>query len=149
MLAPPPDIMSAIDAAAKRHGVETALLVAVAEVESGFNPDVISGRRVSKAGALGLFQFMPETAHSYGIDPLDPAQAADGAARHLKYLFKVFASWPLAIAAYNTGEGYIRRHPDPSTWNPETAAYVPKVYRLWDGSEPPFIRPPSKGAAHG
>ena len=57
----------------QRYGLPPGLLSKVARVESANNPNA-----VSRAGAQGLFQIMPETAKELGIDPFDPTQAADG-----------------------------------------------------------------------
>ena len=103
------------------HGVSPALLAAVARTESSFVPSA-----VSSAGAQGLMQFMPATARGLGIDPLDPRQAVDGAARYLRQLQDQFGSTDLALAAYNAGPGTVRAAggiPD----IPETKAYVSKV----------------------
>ena len=64
----------------------------------------------SSKGALGLFQFMPETAKQYGIDPLDPNQAALGAAKmNADLLSKYNGDLPSALAAYNWGQGNVDR----------------------------------------
>ncbi|TKJ21474.1 transglycosylase SLT domain-containing protein [Blastococcus sp. CCUG 61487] len=91
--------------AAGRHGVDPALLAAVASVESNFD-----ARAVSPAGAQGLMQFMPATAQGLGVNPLDPASAVDGAARYLKNLTQQFGSTELALAAYNAGPGTVNRY---------------------------------------
>ena len=91
--------------AGSRYGVDPALLAAVASQESGFNPQAVSA-----AGAQGLMQFMPTTARSLGVNPLDPASAVDGAARYLSSLTQQFGSTPLALAAYNAGAGTVRRY---------------------------------------
>lgn len=91
--------------AAGRHGIDAALLAAVASVESNFNPGA-----VSPAGAQGLMQFMPATAQGLGVNPLDPASAVDGAARYLKDLTRQFGSTELALAAYNAGPGTVNRY---------------------------------------
>lgn len=75
-----------------------------------FDPDVISGKRNSPAGAIGIAQFMPETAKSMGVDPLDIKSAIEGAARYLKQNFDKFGSWDLALAAYNAGEGNVTKY---------------------------------------
>lgn len=94
------------NAAGARHGVSPTLLAAMAKTESGFNP-----RAASPAGAQGLMQFMPGTARSYGIDPWDPAQAVDGAARYLADSLNRFGgSVEKAVAAYNAGPGAVQRH---------------------------------------
>lgn len=107
--------------AAAKHGISPTLLAAVAKVESGYNP-----KAVSKAGAQGLMQIMPSTAASLGINPLDPAQAIDGAARILAGNLKSFDSLPLALAAYNAGSGAVRKYNGIPPYG-ETQAYVPKV----------------------
>jgi hypothetical protein len=108
-------------AAAERHGLPPALLAAVAKVESNYNPNA-----VSPAGARGLMQFMPATARDYGIDPMNPAQAIDGAARKLAADLKSFGSVSLALAAYNAGPGAVRQYGGIPPYA-ETQAYVPKV----------------------
>jgi len=83
-------------------------LVWVAEVESRFNPEARS-----PAGAAGIFQLMPATARSLGLSTanpdqrLDPEANARAAARYLHRLHKRFGSWPLALAAYNCGQGRV------------------------------------------
>jgi cell wall-associated NlpC family hydrolase len=107
--------------AAARYGLPPALLAAVAKVESGYDP-----RAVSSAGAHGLMQLMPGTAAGLGVDPFDPAQAVDGAARLLRQNLTQFGSLPLALAAYNAGAGAVRRYGGVPPY-PETQAYVNKV----------------------
>jgi len=113
-------------------------LVWMAEVESTFNPAARS-----PAGAVGLFQLMPATAKHLGlqIEPddqrLDPSLNGNAAARYLKDLYSRFEDWPLAIAAYNGGEGRVsellksngvRNLDGISDDLPgETRMYVPKV----------------------
>jgi peptidoglycan DL-endopeptidase CwlO len=115
------------NAAGARHGIDPRLLAAVAQVESGFNPNA-----VSRAGAQGLMQFMPGTATGLGIDPLDPAQAVDGAARYLRSQLETFGSVELALAAYNAGPGAVSRHGGIPPFA-ETQAYVPKVLAAMNG----------------
>ena len=113
-------------------------LVWMAEVESRFNP----GAR-SPAGAAGLFQLMPATARSLGLstdDPdqrLDPDASARAAARYLHRLHTRFGSWPVALAAYNCGQGRVagalkrartRTYAGIAARLPlETQMYVPRV----------------------
>lgn len=113
-------------------------LVWLAEVESSFDPLVRS-----PAGAAGLFQLMPRTAKLYGLslwpvdERLQPEKNAAAAAGYLKYLHGKFKNWPLALAAYNAGEGRVRNllslyktqsFDKIATHLPaETQMYVPKV----------------------
>jgi membrane-bound lytic murein transglycosylase D len=112
----------------------------IAEVESSMDP-----KARSPVGARGLFQFMPATAERFGLstswpdDRTDPEKSARAAAEYLRYLHARFGSWPLALAAYNAGEGRVGRaikatgntdanFPAISKSLPaETRLYVPKV----------------------
>jgi cell wall-associated NlpC family hydrolase len=106
---------------AARYGLSPQLLAGVAKVESGYDPSAVSG-----AGARGLMQLMPSTAAGLGVDPLNPAEAIDGAARMLSGNLREFGSLDLALAAYNAGGGAVRKYGGVPPY-PETQAYVPKV----------------------
>jgi peptidoglycan DL-endopeptidase CwlO len=108
-------------AAGQKYGVPPALLTAVARVESGYDPGA-----VSPAGARGLMQLMPATARGLGVDPMNPAQAVDGAARLLAQALNEFGSVPLALAAYNAGPGAVRRYGGIPPYT-QTQDYVRKV----------------------
>jgi len=113
-------------------------LVWIAEVESSFDP-----RARSPEGAAGLFQLMPDTAKRFGLrtSPFDqrvkPDESAQAAAKYLHYLHAHYKDWPLALAAYNAGEGTVdkllkgrktRTFDAIATRLPaETQMYVPKV----------------------
>lgn len=104
------------------HGVDPALLAAVAYAESNYTPTA-----VSHAGAEGLMQLMPATAEGLGVtNSFDPEQAVDGAARLLAGHIRTFGSVELALAAYNAGGGAVQRHGGIPPYA-ETQAYVPKV----------------------
>jgi hypothetical protein len=113
-------------AAGKRYGLDPALLSAVARAESSYRPNA-----VSSAGAQGLMQLMPGTARSLGVDPKNPAQAVDGAARLLSDNLRSFnGRVDLALAAYNAGAGAVRKYNGVPPY-PETQTYVQRVQRFW------------------
>ena len=103
------EFLPMIRAAFAAEGLPDAL-VWLAEAESTFNP-----RARNPVGALGLFQLMPETARSLGLSlrprdqRLHPATNARAAAKYLKRLHERFGDWPLALAAYNSGEARVAR----------------------------------------
>lgn len=95
-----------IQAAAQRHGVDFGLIKAVIHTESGFDPRARSG-----PGAQGLMQLMPATAARYQVkDVWDPAQNIEAGTRHLRHLLDRYRDLPLALAAYNAGEGNVKRY---------------------------------------
>jgi soluble lytic murein transglycosylase-like protein len=115
--------------AAGRVGIEAALLHAVISVESGYDP-----RALSKRGATGLMQLMPNTAKRYGVaDVFDPAENVRAGAQYLNDLLKIFNNeLPLALAAYNAGEAAVLKYGNRIPPFRETAAYVPKVVGLYE-----------------
>jgi peptidoglycan DL-endopeptidase CwlO len=112
---------SLFTAAEQKYGVSATLLAAVAHQESGFQPRV-----VSPAGARGLMQLMPGTAKGLGVNPDNPAEAVDGAARMLRNLVREFGRVDHALAAYNAGPGAVHRYHGIPPY-PETRSYVPAV----------------------
>ena len=115
---------SIIDAASKTHGVDGALVHAVITAESGYN-----AAAVSKAGARGLMQLMPDTAARYGVRNIhDPRENINGGVRYLRDLIAMFnGNIELAVAAYNAGENAVIRHGNRIPPYAETVHYVPKV----------------------
>jgi soluble lytic murein transglycosylase-like protein len=117
------ELERAVSRAAKQHRLHPALLFAVMKAESSFNPIV-----VSKAGAVGLMQLVPETAMRHGVQNLyDTNENIAGGARHLRYLLDRFhGNTRLALAAYNAGEGKVDRYKQIPPYK-ETRHYVQKV----------------------
>jgi len=115
--------------AAQEHRLDPALVQAVVAVESGYDARALSGK-----GATGLMQLMPDTASRYGVSDLnDPAQNLNAGARHLSYLLGRYnCDLSLALAAYNAGEGAVKRHGNRVPPYAETVAYVPMVLHLYE-----------------
>jgi LysM repeat protein len=118
-------IQALVRAEAARQGLDPALALAVASVESSFNP-----RAVSRTGAVGVMQLMPRTARWLAAQlgqPIDRTDAADnitGGVAFLRYLLAATSSnLPIAIGAYYQGLDSVRR----SGFFPDTAVYVAKV----------------------
>jgi Transglycosylase SLT domain len=111
----------------KRQRLDPALLSAIIKAESDFDPDA-----VSRAGAIGLMQLMPQTAIKLDIrDPFDPDENIAGGARYLRYLLDRFnGNLPLALAAYNAGATRVE-HYDTLPPIRETRRYVKKVLRYY------------------
>jgi len=82
----------------QQYDLPPGSLTAVRKIESGGN-----SKAVSNKGAQGDFQFMPETAVAYGVDPSDPVSSATGAAKYLSDLTKKYGSFQAALAHYNGG----------------------------------------------
>jgi membrane-bound lytic murein transglycosylase D len=132
---------AALRASLARAGLPTDL-VYLSLIESGHNPGI-----ASPAGAVGLWQFMPDTARTYGLtvdrwvdERLDPERSTEAAVRFLADLYRRFGSWDLAMAGYNMGHGglaramkkfntndfwELARHEAGIPW--ETTLYVPKI----------------------
>jgi Transglycosylase SLT domain len=95
----PREICDTVIAAAQSNNLPIPFFVHLLHQESGFQPNV-----VSRAGAQGIAQFMPETAATVGLaNPFDPLQAIAASARLLRDLAKQFGNLGLAAAAYNAG----------------------------------------------
>jgi cell wall-associated NlpC family hydrolase len=114
-------------AAEQKYSLPSGLLSAVAHAESDYQ----SGA-VSSAGAIGLMQLMPATASALGVDPTDPSQAIDGAAKLLQGEIAKYNSVPLALAAYNAGGPAVDKY-DGIPPYPETQSYVQKVMGYLNG----------------
>ena len=126
-------IDAAIDQAAARHNVDPSLVRAVIKVESNFNPNA-----VSRKGAVGLMQLMPQTARSLHVtNPFDPEQNVDAGVRHLKQLMESYGGdVKLSLAAYNAGAGAVARSGGVPRFA-ETRNYVKRITQLYySGSDP-------------
>jgi soluble lytic murein transglycosylase-like protein len=124
-------IDSAIDQAASRHNVDPNLVRAVVKVESNFNPNA-----VSRKGAMGLMQLMPQTARQLNVtNPFDPEQNIDAGVRHLKRLMENYGGdIKLSLAAYNAGAGAVARSAGVPRFA-ETQQYVRRITNLYFGGE--------------
>lgn len=122
----------AIAAAAQQHGVSGALLHAVIEAESNYNPNAVSPK-----GAVGLMQLMPTTARQYGVsDSRNPIANIGAGARYLKDLLAMFNNdLAMAVAAYNAGPQSVIRSGIAIPPYRETQRYVPKVLSLYQRNQ--------------
>ena len=118
--------------------VSPALALAVMSVESAGKVDA-----VSKAGAQGLMQLIPDTAERFGVEDLiDPAQNIKGGVAYLDWLMKRFSSDPvLVLSAYNAGEGAVDANDGVPPFA-ETRDYVPKVLAAWQVAQGLCLTPP-------
>jgi len=89
---------------AQKYGLDPDMFVRQIQAESAFNPAA-----VSSAGAIGLGQLMPATAKELGVDPTDPAQNLEGAARYMRQQLDRFGDPALALAAYNAGPSRVAK----------------------------------------
>lgn len=96
-----------IAAAEFKYSLPTGLLHRLIFQESHFRTDIITGKTISSAGAIGIAQIVPKW-HP-GVDPYDPTASIYYAASYLKQLRKQTSSWSEAIAAYNWGIGNLQR----------------------------------------
>jgi soluble lytic murein transglycosylase-like protein len=143
----PQDIDAAINRAAARHNVDPNLVRAVIKVESNFNPNA-----VSRKGAMGLMQLMPQTARQLKVaNPFDPQQNVDAGVRHLKQLMENYGGdVTLTLAAYNAGQGAVARSAGIPHFA-ETRNYVKRITQLYYGGSDPgshFLLSPMHDPIH-
>ena len=135
---------------AVRHSINPHLVAALIHVESAFNP-----RAVSRKGAYGLMQLLPETARRFGLtrkkDLFNPKKNLEAGVRYLKWLADRFGGDAEKIlAAYNAGEGAVERFGGIPPYQ-ETQSYVQRIFGLLGFSVPPAPAPaaPQPAAAAG
>jgi len=124
------EIDDAINKAADRHAVDPNLVRALVKVESNFNPNA-----VSRKGAMGLMQLMPQTARQMRLtNPFNPEENIDAGVRHLKDLLDSYGGdVRLSLAAYNAGAGAVARSAGIPHYA-ETRNYVKRITQLYGGS---------------
>jgi soluble lytic murein transglycosylase-like protein len=116
--------------AARKWGLPPEFLAATLLQESAYDVEALSS-----AGAIGIAQFMPETAAGVGIDPRDPFQAIDGAAALLgsyvtAYRGEYGDAYATALAAYNAGPVAVEHYRGIPPY-PETREYVDLIFDRW------------------
>jgi len=113
-----------IASAARASGLDPELVHAVIAVESAYRPHAVSSK-----GAIGLMQLLPETAQSHGVNnPAEISANLRAGTHHLSGLLERFDNrLDLALAAYNAGEGAVRRYRNSIPPYAETRNYVPAV----------------------
>lgn len=128
---PPAGMAALIERQATARGLDPALVHAVIQAESGYRADAVSAK-----GAVGLMQVMPATGRRFGVADLDNPEANLRAGT--AYLGHLLARYdlPLALAAYNAGEGAVLRHGGAIPPYPETRAYVAGVLRAYRRPSP-------------
>lgn len=125
-----------VQQAAERHNLDPALVKAVISTESGWNPTAIS-----RKGAVGLMQLIPETAERFGVgNAFDPVQNVEGGTSYLKALLDHYnGDLTKSLAAYNAGERAVDQSGGIPAF-PETERYVQKVtdayFRPSSGRDP-------------
>lgn len=135
-----PTWIDSLNAVEQQYGIPTDLLARVAYQESRFRPDIITGAKTSSVGALGMMQLMPQDYASVRVarpfTPADTIAQMEEAAQALVSHYNRFSSWPMALAAYNDGEGntdaVIKGYTDPKTGKPrvfpkQTTDYLAQV----------------------
>lgn len=97
-----------LNAAEQKYGIPQNLLVRLAYQECRFREDIIAGRTVSAAGAVGIMQIVPRWHPD--VNPLVPELAIDYAGKFLSGLHRQFGTWELALQAYNWGSGNLKKY---------------------------------------
>jgi len=119
----PAEYEQLIKSCSEKYGVNQSLVKAVIHAESGYDPNA-----VSRKGASGLMQLMPETAKSLKVaDRFNPKDNVDGGVKYLRFLLDTFrGDVSLAVAAYNAGLSNVAKYGGIPPYN-ETRTYVNRV----------------------
>src|SRR5437764_9001222 len=101
------NVAAAVDRIAAEQALSPELLHSVIKVESNYNPYAVSSK-----GALGMMQLIPSTARRFGVgNVFNPVENIEGGAKYLRYLLDLYnQNYPLALAAYNAGEGAVTKY---------------------------------------
>ena len=123
---------SLISEFSRKYQVDFALIKAIIRAESGFNPIA-----VSRKGAKGLMQLMPETAQRVNVlNIFNPRENIEGGVRHFKYLLSLFNNdLRLSLAAYNAGENVVAELRSIPPYR-ETVDYVKRVLSFYQSYKP-------------
>ncbi len=123
---------SLISELSKKYQVDFALIKAMIRAESGFNPSA-----VSRKGAKGLMQLMPDTALRMNVSNIfNPRENIEGGVRYFKYLLSLFNNdLRLSLAAYNAGENVVGELRSIPPYR-ETIDYVKKVMNYYQSYKP-------------
>lgn len=123
------DLEELVRDVSREHGIDPRLADALVRVESAYNPWA-----VSRAGAQGLMQLMPDTAARLAVsDPFDPVENVRGGMREFARLINRYSgNLALALAAYNAGEGAVDRYRGIPPY-PETRSYVTRIMTIYTG----------------
>jgi len=123
------DLRQLVQSISREHGVDPKLVDALVRVESSYDPNAVSRR-----GAMGLMQLMPETAKRLDVDdPFDPEKNIRGGVKEFSRLVDQYSgNLQFALAAYNAGEGAVARYRGVPPYE-ETRAYVSRILTLYTG----------------
>ena len=130
----PVSYVNIINSACERFGVDPSLVHAMVKVESDFNPFA-----VSRKGAMGLMQLMPQTASTMNVrNTFSPYENVEGGVKYLLYLLDRYeGNLALSLAAYNSGETAVKKWGTVPPFK-ETQDYVKKVMQIYNGTGKTF-----------
>ena len=133
-------IAQAVQQIAAEHALSADLVHSMIKVESNYN-----ARAVSPKGARGLMQLVPSTARRFGVsDAFNARENIDGGVKYLRYLLDLYkGNYPLALAAYNAGEGAVARYRGIPPFH-ETQNYLIQLWKQLEKSRK-TVSPPKEG----